>query len=413
MSRMRIAYLVDEFPILSQTFVLHQMTGMIDRGHSIHIYANKAGDLAKIHSEVERYHLLEKTSHFSMPKPYGVRFIKALKLLAGSGWKNPLAAVRALNVFKHGRDAASLRLLYMVSRFFGKPAPDVVHCQLGYLGLQGLLFQEIGAIRGKLLVSFRGADLSLYLKMFGHDYYQDLFRKADRFLPVSESMKSQLMEIGCPEDRIIVLHSGIDIDQFAFAARTVQAHENIRLVTIARLVEKKGVEYGIRAVARVVEKHPDLEYLIVGDGPLMEDLQGIIDELQLGSRVKLLGWKERQEIIHILNQAHILVAPSVTSRDGDSEGIPNVLKEAMAMGMPVVSTWHSGIPELVEDGVSGFLVPERDVDALAEKLEYLMSHQECWADMGRAGRAFVEENFEINRLNDRLEKIYRELVNAG
>lgn len=407
---MKIAFLVDEFPVLSQTFILHQMTGMIQRGHSIHIYSNKTGNLAKVHAEVETYHLLDKTSYFSMPDHHGLRLVNAFKFIISNGWKNPSACLRALNISKYGRKAASLELLYLMRRFINQPPDEIIHCQLGFLGLQGLLLREIGAIKGKLVVSFRGADLSLYLQMFGYEYYQELFKKADRFLPVSESMKSQLIEIGCPEDKIIVHHSGIDPQQFTFTSRTIESDETIRIVTIARLVEKKGIEYGIRAIAMLVQQHPKLEYLILGDGDLMATLQGLIHQLQMSRQVKLLGWKERQEIIQILNHAHILMAPSVTSRDGDSEGIPNVLKEAMAMGMPVVSTQHSGIPELVQDGISGFLVPERDAETLAEKLDYLISHPEIWPEMGKAGRTFVEEHYDIHKLNDRLEEIYQELL---
>ena len=119
--------------------------------------------------------------------------------------------------------------------------------------------------------------------------------------------------------------------------------------------------------------------------------------------------KNQQEIIEILDKSQIFVAPSVTASDGNQDAPINVLKEAMAMGLPVVSTYHGGIPELVEDGISGFLVPERDVDALAEKLGYLIEHPEIWPQMGKAGRAYVEKNYDINRLNDRLVEIYQQI----
>ena len=112
----------------------------------------------------------------------------------------------------------------------------------------------------------------------------------------------------------------------------------------------------------------------------------------------------------ILSNSDILLAPSITAHDKDQEGIPVVLMETMAMGLPIISTLHSGIPELVQDGISGYLVPERDVDALAEKLNYLIEHPELWSEMGKAGRAFVEENFNIDKLNDRLVEIFQSLL---
>jgi colanic acid/amylovoran biosynthesis glycosyltransferase len=128
--------------------------------------------------------------------------------------------------------------------------------------------------------------------------------------------------------------------------------------------------------------------------------------------VKLLGWKQQQEITELLAQAHIYMAPSVTSRNGDREGIPVSLMEAMACGMPILSTMHSGIPELVEHGRSGFLVPERDADALAEKLSYLLENPEIWQEMGVAGRACVEQYYNIHRLNGQLVDVYQKLLGA-
>ena len=135
----------------------------------------------------------------------------------------------------------------------------------------------------------------------------------------------------------------------------------------------------------------------------------MIEERDLNEHVHLLGWKSHEEVIRLLQGAHILVAPSVTAKDGDQEGIPNAIKEAMALGLPVIGTQHSGIPEIVEDGVSGFLVPERDVDVLADRLSFLIDHSEKWAGMGRAGRARVERHYDVKILNDRLVELYKQV----
>jgi len=121
----------------------------------------------------------------------------------------------------------------------------------------------------------------------------------------------------------------------------------------------------------------------------------------------MCGWKNHDEIIQLLDETHILVAPSITAKSGDQEGIPNVVKEAMAMGIPVVSTLHGGIPELVDDGVSGFLVPECDADAIAESLRYLIDHPDKWNEMGYAGRKHIEADFDIESLNDQLVALYK------
>jgi colanic acid/amylovoran biosynthesis glycosyltransferase len=153
-----------------------------------------------------------------------------------------------------------------------------------------------------------------------------------------------------------------------------------------------------------------LEYIIIGDGPLKEDLQSLIQELDVAHVVKLLGWKQQQELIDILNEAHIFLAPSVTADNGDQDAPVNSLKEAMAMGLPVIGTEHGGIPELIEDGVSGFLVPERNTDAIAQKLCYLIEHPEIWSQITQAGRSQVEEKYDIEKLNDELVEIYQMLL---
>jgi colanic acid/amylovoran biosynthesis glycosyltransferase len=170
------------------------------------------------------------------------------------------------------------------------------------------------------------------------------------------------------------------------------------------------VQYGIQAVAKVLKKYPNIEYKIVGDGRLKKTLHGLIADLKVCDNVKLLGWQRQEEVVELLREADILLAPSVTSQSGDSEGIPGAIVEALACGLPVLSTRHSGIPEVIQDGESGLLVPERDTDALTAKLEYLIEHSELWPEMGRKGRAYVEEHYDIDKLNDRLVEIYQRLL---
>ena len=179
------------------------------------------------------------------------------------------------------------------------------------------------------------------------------------------------------------------------------------------MTEKKGVEYGIRAVAEVVQKHQRVEYKIAGDGPLKGELQSLIRKLKVADNVELLGWKSQDEITELLQKSDILLAPSLTSENGSEEGIPGVIMEAFAQGLPVVSTYHAGIPEIVEDGGSGFLVPERNVSALTEKLEILVEQPVLCVSMGSRGRRFVETHYNIDTLNDRLVSIYDQLVNGG
>ncbi len=411
---MKIAFIVGRFPVLSETFILNQITGLIDRGHEVDIYSLQPANNSKMHPGVEKYHLLDRTYYMPrIPDGFFSRVRKGLELLSTNWYKDPLVWLRSLNVFKYREQAASLSLLYTVIPLLGKGAYDIIHCQFGIYGLKAMSFRNLGALKGKLITSFRGHDISRYLKECGNDVYNELFETGDFFLTNSEYFKRRLIELGCAPKKVRVHWSAIDCTRFAFSPRRPHPDGRIRIATTGRLVEKKGIEYSIRAVAKLAKVNQNIEYNIIGDGPLKEDLQQLIQKLDVSDTVKLLGWKQQQEIVEILNNSHIFVASCVTGNDGNEEGIPNVLKEAMAMGLPVIGTLHAGIPELIEDGISGFLVPERDVDAIAEKLSYLIEHPQVWTEMGRAGRARVEADYDMNKLNDELVEIYQQLLGTN
>jgi colanic acid/amylovoran biosynthesis glycosyltransferase len=364
-----------------------------------------------MHPEVLKYRLLERTYYeVSVPHNHFKRFLKAIWLIIVNFHKSPFVIFRSLNIFKYSRQALSLRLLYKVVPYIGRKPYDIIHCHFGPNGLLGVSLRELGAIKGKIVTAFHGYDMSIYVKQQGNDVYNNLFDKGDLFLPISERWENRLVELGCGENKILVHHMGIDCGKLSFNMSKSGNGKHVRILTIARLVEKKGVEYGIRAVTELSRKYNNIEYNIVGDGPLRDNYTCLIQESNMSDKINLLGSKVQQQVYNLIATSHIFLCPSVTSTDGDQEGIPVALMETMMAGLPIVSTRHSGIPELVQDGVSGFLVPERDVDALAEKLIYLIEHPEIWSEMGRAGRAFVEANYDINKLNDRLVEIYQELL---
>ena len=417
---LRIAIVVGRFPVLSESFILNQISGLIERGHQVDIYALEGYSAeTKVHPIVEEYNLLECSYYVpEIPQNYGLRFLKALQLLLLKGWRNLPAICRSLNIFKYGKQAASLRLFYGAIAFLESNDYDIVHCQFGIYAMQGklpadpgvLILRSLGLLQGKLVVAFRGWDISWYVKEQGDRVYDELFKVADFFVTNCNFFRDRAVKIGCPPEKIVVNGSGLDCQKFTYQPRHFPDDGLIRLVTTGRLVEKKGIEYGIRAVAELIHDYSHLEYQIIGDGCLRDELQQLIIELGVADKIHLLGWQPQPEIISILDRSQIFIAPCVTAKDGNQDAPVNTLKEAMAMGLPVVSTVHGGIPELVEDGVSGYLVPERDGSAIAEKLHFLINNPDLWQEMGWAGRKFVEQNYDMNRLNDELEQIYARLV---
>jgi colanic acid/amylovoran biosynthesis glycosyltransferase len=410
---MRIAFFLNEFPSLSQTFVLNQITGMIDRGHEVHIYAGYRFESEECHPQVQAYGLMERTRYFSdRPAGYWRRITTAIAQIVKKGvWRRPALLLRTPGAADGLRDLLRMGPVYRMLALADRDPYDIIHCQFGTLGPVALRLRDTGVTGGKIVTSFRGYDITKRADNSAL-IYQDLFRRGALFLPVSESLRDKLLAAGCPADKIKVLHSGIDCSLFSLTHRQISPEGVIRLLTIGRFVEKKGIEYALAAVAAARDAGFVLHYTLVGDGPLRAQLEQQIRDYGLVDSVSLPGWQNHEEVVRLMGVSHLLIAPSITAEDGDQEGIPNVVKEAMATGLPALSTWHGGIPELVDDGVTGYLVAERDVAALTEALKNFCSHPDKWAAMGARAREKIEAEFDIRRLNDELEGLYRDIAGA-
>jgi len=398
---MRTAVVTTYFPSVSQTFVLDQITGLLARGHDVDIYAlgpepNSAGVVPRAERDplADRTHYQPRTPRHPVGRALGIP-----SLLRGA-WRGRTGA--ALRTVRR-TPAEPFGALYEGAPFLGRGPYDAILCHFGSNGERALRVRDAGMVDGPIVTAFHGADMSRYVRMHGAAVYRDLFARGDLFLPVSAFWARRLEELGCPPDKIAVHHMGIDLSRFRFTVpRTPTVDQPVRVVSVARLVEKKGLTYAIRAVAALRRDGVDIALDIVGDGPLRPSLESLIAELGMGNAVRIIGARSRDEVARAMGAAHLFAAPSVTARDGDMEGIPVALMEAMASGVPVVATRHSGIPELVEDKVTGLLVPERDTDSLAAAFRWLVDHHERWMGIALAAHDAVERNFNGERLNDEL-----------
>jgi colanic acid/amylovoran biosynthesis glycosyltransferase len=199
---------------------------------------------------------------------------------------------------------------------------------------------------------------------------------------------------------------GVQSDAIRFEPRP-QTSNDARFLSVGRLVEKKGTEYAIRALGLLHSRRPALSwrYDIIGGGALMPSLVQLAKDLGIQDRVRFLGPKPHQEVIGYLSQADVFLHPCVTAEHGDMEACPIVLQEAMAAGLLAVSTHHSGIPELIDSGKSGFLVPERDTESLSRRLEDIADHPEAFDSVRREARAVIERHFNQTTLDDTLAEL--------
>jgi colanic acid/amylovoran biosynthesis glycosyltransferase len=348
---MNILVVVATFPKIHDICMLNHMTGLIDRGHNVTIYAFNKGDCANVQEDVIAYDLMSKTIFEKLP---------------------------------HSLDHY-----------------DIIMFQLGHK-----LFdvRKTHNFKGKIVVCLRGYDITAFLREKPHAY-DKYFDKCDLFLPVCEAFKKLLEKEGCPSDKIIVHHSAIDLSKFTFQAIKLPQKGNFNIVSAGRFIEKKGFIYAIKAIASLVKKYPMIRYTIIGDGMLKKKYKKLIKKLKVGNNIKIDSWYTHKEYIKILRKSHLFILPSITAHNNDQEGIPNVLKEAMAMGLIAVGTLVSGNPELIEDGVSGFLIPERNSDAIARAVEYLIVNPDKWTSIQLAAKAKIYAEFDKETENDKLEQI--------
>jgi len=231
---------------------------------------------------------------------------------------------------------------------------------------------------------------------------------ADRMLAVSPEMVEILVGLGAPRDRVHLYDIGIRMP--TLATRTLTANRPARALMIGRFVEKKGIEYGIRAFTRATHADRTATLAIVGDGPLRGRIERTVAESEASPRIQLLGALPRADVMKEIARADVLLCPSVVARNGDREGTPTVIKEAAAQAVPAIASRHGGITREIVDGESGFLVAERDVVAMAARISLLLGNPGLAGRMGRAARTLVEDRFDLSRQMAVLERHYDEVL---
>jgi colanic acid/amylovoran biosynthesis glycosyltransferase len=404
---MRVAFIVDAFPTISETFILNQITGLIDLGHQVVIFAGaRCGD-RESQLDIRRYNLDDKTYyHNEKPTNRWGRTLLAVVLLGYYFFKSPKTLLNSLNFFKYGRDAASLSLFYKAVLFTARGPFDILQCHFAPNGSLGVLLRELG-VRGKVITMFHGYDIRRGIAE-GKEIYAELFRDGDCFLSISDYNEKYLTEFGADPQRIVYHPVGIDLSKFVFrGARAVSGpKEPVKILTVARLIEVKGLNYALHAVSELVHvkgmRH--VRYQVVGDGPLRGEMEELVEKLNIKPYVHFFGLQQAAGVIQLLRESDLFLLPSL------GEALPVVLMEAQAVGLPVVATKVGSVHQVVLDGQSGFLVPPKDVGAMVDKLHELISHRETWLSMGEVGRRHIESHYDIHQLNKRLVSIYQECL---
>lgn len=297
-------------------------------------------------------------------------------------------------------------------RRIGRGDYDLIHAHFGTTAVYALPY----VLRHDLpfVVTFWGNDVSVLLGTQQYNpknwryvaFRRAIMNRADLMLCVSRELGEFVWEMSGRSDAIKIWSHGVDLDRF----RPV-SHENEipELVLVGRFTEKKGHVYAIRAVANALERGRSMHLTLIGEGELEPRCRALVHERGIDDHVTFAGVLSHADVADHLARADVALVPSIVARNHDREGSPTVAKEASACGTPVVGTYHAGLPAIVEDGETGFLVPERHVEALTDRLIRLLDAPALRARMGRAARNKMEQEFALNDRVAELERLYDEV----
>jgi len=392
---MKIAFIVITFPKISETFILNQITGLIDLGHEVDIFALWDPHEQAIHADVEKYHLRSKVHYLFSSKNRRKRILRLLSVFVRHLWRHPIALRRCLDFRHYGRSQAINNCLKLDS--FLSKRYDVFHCHFGHLGEEMIFLKEIFP-HTKFFVSFHGFDLdSKDFRTQG--FYDQLFQKSDGVITAGEYYRKTLIGLGCPREKLINHPNGIDTSLFVRNS-TPRSSNDIVITTVARLEEEKNIPFALTLIHGLKAKLT-FRYYLIGDGSLKGQVINQIKELGLESTVRLMGDLPRQEVVNILNETDIFLLTS------QRETFGLALVEAQAMEIPIVAANVGGVSGALQDKTTGFLFNAGNQEEAQKHILTLIADPALRHRMGMAGKKFATENFDIRKLNNRLTLIYK------
>ncbi len=395
---MKIAYITEGFPQRNQPFILSKVTELLNRGHEVTVFTRFIRDM-DAHPDIMA-NLKGRMKIVKLPVPDRVRPKDTLRGLARS-LTRPDRMLQCARRSVAEKERFPPLLTWNKSLPFLKGGFDLVHAHFGQLGRD---YMEVAsALNTPMIVSFRGTDASVELEA-DPPSFRKVFELADWYITCSEYIKGILVRHGAPSQRVSVLPEEIDTSYFKFHDRSSRKRDVLRIISVGRFHWVKGFNYALDAMALLKKRGVNFKYLLVGGGERTDEFEMSIRDQGLEDYVELKGTLDREDIKKLLNDSDIFLLPSMT------ENLNVAILEAQATGLPVVATNVGGVPEQVSEGDTGLLVPSRAPYEMADKLQYLIEHPEQRAEMGRKGRAQVEQKFSMEVLFPRLLEVYEKVA---
>ena len=292
-----------------------------------------------------------------------------------------------------------------IERALTESDAQLLHIYFGHVAV--LLRPLIRHWPERTIVSFHGADVLVDMQKPAYRRAtEEMLSLVRRVLVRSESLREAVIALGCAPEKIETHRTGIPLADFPFRERHAPENGEWRFLQAGRLIEKKGLKTTLRAFAKFQREFPTSRLTVAGEGPQLDELQSLARELQIASAADFTGFVSQEKLRELFYSSHLFLHPSETGRDGNQEGVPNSMLEAMSTGLPVFATRHGGIPEAVKHKISGILVQERDYESMGDALIDCAKDSADLAAMGRAASERVAKNFSQVEQTRRLEDLY-------
>jgi colanic acid/amylovoran biosynthesis glycosyltransferase len=322
---------------------------------------------------------------------------------SGARWERTLPgrayyrALRLLSPEAYGRRVTAA----YVSLFRGRA--DAVLAEFGPTGVA--VMEACRQLDLPLFVHFHGYDISMrrVLEQYGAAY-SEMFRRAAGLIAVSRAMRRRLIDRGAPPERVHYNPCGVDCESFGGASPSESPPS---VLAVGRFVEKKGPRLTLAAFAEALRQYPEARLRMIGDGPLLGECRRLSRRLSIGHAVTFLGRRPHQRVAEEMRRARLFAQHSIEAASGDSEGTPVSVLEAGASGLPVVSTRHGGIPDVVLDEETGMLVEEGDIEGMARRMLRLLRDPALAARLGGEARRRVRAHFSASHSMERLWAIIK------
>ncbi|SHM95195.1 glycosyltransferase [Flavobacterium xinjiangense] len=407
----KIIFKIEQFPHLSETFILAQIITAIKCGYDVRLLIGELLDFetSKQLDLIKKYEIEEKIiiEDYRIPKNKGIRLLKWFFILV-SNFKN----IKPIINFHKENTKFSLTWLFQWFYYNQFNEVAIFHVQYGTNSKPLDILKKTG-FKPALVVTFHGHDAFFPINGFipNNGYYNNLFVNGNLITANTPYLADKIIELGCPKELLSIIPVGVDTG-FFYPNKEIKMHKTLKLITVGRLDKVKGHHFCIEAVAQLINKGMDVSLTIIGEGSERGNLENLIKQYKLQDKVFMKGRKSQMEVRQELWDHGLYLLPAVALPDGRRETQGLATLEAQACGLPVIAFDSGGVKYTIEDGVSGFVCNEYDIDCMFNKVKLLIEDTEMYAKMSNKAIIFANKNFAQKIIDQKWGGVYSNLCNG-